>query len=322
MKKPQVESSAPASATAPDRGRTIGYGVLAAIVGFVAMWLYAHGRSAVSTNSRPALVPTVASARFADNVWHLPGDPLLGFVAIPAGPFLMGSDPAHDPSAYENERWSQAMKQGTVDLPEFYIGRYEVTIAQFAAFVAATHRPVDSQTLRGADDHPVANVTWSDAIAYAQWLESELLGSAQAPAALRALLDQGWHFTLPSEAQWEKAARGTDGRIYPWGNVADATKANFGRSGVAAVGGAECAECAHGLADMAGNVWELTRSPFQPYPWDATDQPRASGTDALFVMRGGGFNDGPANARTAIRGGIDPGARRPFIGFRLVLERR
>jgi formylglycine-generating enzyme required for sulfatase activity len=73
---------------------------------------------------------------------------------------------------------------------------------------------------------------------------------------------------------------------------------------------------------MSGNVWELTRSPFQPYPWSADDQPHAPGADALFVMRGGAFNDPANNVRAAIRGGIDPGARRPFIGFRLVMEQR
>jgi len=87
------------------------------------------------------------------------------------------------------------------------------------------------------------------------------------------------------------------------------------------VGSLECGQCAFGLADMSGNAWELTRSPFQPYPY-ANDEPRDPHADALFVMRGGAFNDPANNIRTAIRGGIDPGARRPFIGFRLVLERQ
>lgn len=315
----RVEGSAP---TAHDRGRTIGLAVLTGIVCFVAVWMYAQGRPALSMSSQPRAVPSVESARFADNAWKLPNDALLGFVAIPGGTFFMGSDSAVDASAYENERWSASTKQGTVELPEFYIGRHEVTIAQFAAFVAATQRPIDSQTLRGEGDHPVSNVTWTDALAYARWLEAELGASAQTPAALKQLLASGWHLTLPSEAQWEKAARGTDGRIYPWGNVPDDSKANYGRSGAAAVGSFACADCAHGLADMSGNVWELTRSPFQPYPWNATDEPREPAADALFVMRGGAFNDAANNVRTAIRGGIDPGVRRPFIGFRLAMEKR
>jgi serine/threonine-protein kinase len=199
MKKPRAEAPTPAAASPSpsmgERGRSIGYGVIAAIVGFVAVWMYAQGRPAVSKQSRPAVASTIESARFAGNPWHLPNDPTLGFVVVPAGTFLMGSDPAIDSGAYENERWSDAAKQGSVELPAFYIGRYEVTIAQFAAFVAATQRPIDSQTLRGGADLPVTNITWSDAIAYSQWLESELRASVQTPAALKELLDKGWHFT-------------------------------------------------------------------------------------------------------------------------------
>lgn len=329
MSKQRAEAAAPvaAPAMAPaksptgDRGRWIGLAVVAAIVCFVAVWMYSRGRAALNPQSRPAAAVSVESTRFADNAWRLPNDPMLGFVVVPAGAFLMGSDPSVDMRAYENERWSETAQQGSVELPEFYIGRYEVTIAQFAAFVAATHRAVDTQTLRGSGDQPVANVTWSDAIAYAQWLESQLRASEQTPVALKELLEQGWHFTLPNEAQWEKAARGADARIFPWGNAPDESKANYGRSGPAAVGSFECAECAYGLADMSGNVWELTRSPFQPYPWHAADESREPAADALFVMRGGAFNDPANNVRAAIRGGIDPGARRPFIGFRLVMEK-
>lgn len=310
------------TAIAHDRGRAIGLAVLATIVSFVAIWMYVEGRPALSAPSKAIVAGDMTPSRFVGNAWHLPDDALLGFVAIPAGAFFMGSDPAIDSSAYENERWSSTAKQGTVELPEFYIGRYEVTIAQFAAFVAATQRAVDARALRGAGDHPVANVTWTDALAYAQWLDGQLRESAQTPPALKQLLDGGWHVTLPSEAQWEKAARGTNGWIYPWGNVADASRANYGRSGAAPVGSFECPDCMYGLADMSGNVWELTRSPFQSYPWDATDEPREPSADALFVMRGGAFNDAANNVRAAIRGGIDPGARRPFIGFRLVMEKR
>lgn len=317
-----VANQAVCAAPTRDRGRAIGLGVLIVIVCFVAVWLYAHGRPAVSAPAAMRVAPKVESARFTGNEWNLPNDATLGFVAIPAGEFLMGSDPTVDSRAYENERWSEAVKQGTVELPEFYIGRHEVTVAQFAVFVAATNRPVDTQTLRGAGDHPVTNVTWTDAIAYARWLELQLRDSAQTPAALKQLLNDGWHLTLPSEAQWEKAARGSDGRIYPWGNVVDTAKANFGRSGTVDVGSVACSECAYGLTDMSGNVWEVTRSPLQPYPWTATDESREPTADALFVMRGGAFNDPPNNVRAAIRGGIDPGARRPFIGFRLVMEKR
>jgi formylglycine-generating enzyme required for sulfatase activity len=256
---------------------------------------------------------------FRSDSWLLPDDQLLGFVEIPAGPFRMGSDPAVDPAAFDTERWSPQSTQGTLDLPTFYIGRYEVTMGQYRAFVEATGHPVDAQALQGAPDHPVAFVSWPDALAYARWLEAQIVQSPQAPELLRRSLAEGWRITLPSEAEWEKAARGEDGRIYPWGNEPRGDRANFGASSTVPVGSIVCPECAYGLADMAGNVWEYTRSPYQPYPYDESDDAENLEADALWVMRGGSFGDSGQNVRAAIRGGADPGVRRNFIGFRLVV---
>lgn len=267
----------------------------------------------------PTLPATLDGYR-AD-AWFLPDDPLLGFVEIPAGPFVMGSDPAVDPQAYDNERWSPSNAQETVDVPAFHIGRTEVTVAQFAAYAAATGASVAGEALRDPPDHPVAHVSWPDALAYARWLEATLRDWSGTPPTLRQRLQQGWRITLPTEAQWEKAARGGDGRVFPWGDTPRPGAANddSGTGTTVAAGSIDCRDCAHGLHDMAGNVWELTRSPYQPYPYtDADDTDDLSG-DALFIMRGGSFTDPPANTRAAVRGGADPGARRPFIGFRLVL---
>jgi formylglycine-generating enzyme required for sulfatase activity len=314
------DASMPARGAARDRGHLIGVGVLIALVSSVAVWMQVHGRAVVHASALSRTQPAIGPSRFTGNEWRMPEDAMLGFVAIPPGPFIMGSDPAVDRVAYDNERWSPALRQGEVTLSEFYIGRFEVTVAQFAAFVKDTRRNADGAVLQGMADYPVTNVTWPEAIAYAQWLETQLRNSPQTPSELRALFNEGWHLNLPSEAQWEKAARGSDARVYPWGNSIDPTKANFGRSGRVEVGTFVCEACAFGLADMSGNVWELTRSPFQAYPW-TNDEPRDAKADALFVMRGGGFSDNANNVRAAIRGGIDPGARRPFIGFRLVLEK-
>lgn len=327
MKQPKKRTSVThedplrAAPPASDRGRLFGLGAVVAITVFVGLLLYVKGRPALDASHAVTQPRLLESSRFNSNAWNLPNDALLGFVAIPAGKFTMGSDPSIDRTAYENERWSQEQRQGSVDLPLFYIGRYEVTIAQLATFVADTHRKVDTQTLRGSGDLPVSNVTWTEALAYAKWLEARLRTSTQTPTELKRLLDSGWHLTLPNEAQWEKAARGTDGRVYPWGHSANDSKANYARSGVAPVGQFACVECAFELADMAGNVWELTRSPLQAYPWSSIDEPRDAQADALFVMRGGAYTDSENNVRAAVRGGIDPGARRPFIGFRLVLEK-
>ncbi|MYH49677.1 MAG: formylglycine-generating enzyme family protein [Gammaproteobacteria bacterium] len=244
---------------------------------------------------------------------------LLGFVEIPGGPFLMGSDPAIDTLAYDVERWSADRPQGVVDVPAFLIGRSEVTVAQLAAFVEATGHETDPQALAAPPLHPVSFVSWPDALAYCRWLEELLRESPATPTELRALLAEGWRVTLPSEAQWEKAARGGDGRIFPWGNELRRDRANFATGRPAPVGEVACPECVHGLSDMSGNVWEWTRSPWQPYPYDEADDREGLEGDPLWVMRGGSFADPVRNVRAAIRGAAGPDVRREFIGFRVVI---
>jgi formylglycine-generating enzyme required for sulfatase activity len=265
----------------------------------------------------PAEVPG-----FRADAWYLPAEPLLGFVEIPGGPFTMGSDRASDPLAFDIERWSPMVARGTVDVPTFYIGRYEVTVAQYAAFVRATgHRVADTTALASGPAFPVTGVSWTDALAYTRWLQETLAASPDTPEPLAQLLRDGWMVTLPTEAEWEKAARGTDGRIYPWGDEPRAERASYEAPGPTRVGSFPCPECPYGLLDMSGNVWEWTRSPYQPYPYDPSDEATGLDADALWVMRGGSFSDGPQNVRAAVRGGADPGARRPFIGFRVALSR-
>jgi formylglycine-generating enzyme required for sulfatase activity len=310
------------SSTHPEgRAVWIGWAVLAALVVIVAAVLSQAGsQSASRSASLPRPLPPASDARgFVPDAWYLPDDKLLGFVEIPAGAFVIGSDPVKDPLAFENERWSKTAAQGTLDLAAFYIGRFEVTVAQYGAFVDATNRPTDAQTLRAPANHPVTSVTWPDALAYSRWLEATLKQSPRTPAVLQARFRDGWRIVLPSEAQWEKAARGSDGRIYPWGAEPRRDRANFGGTATMAVGSFQCPECPHAVADMSGNVWEWTRSPYQPYPFDPSDDANNLEQDALWVMRGGSYGDPERNVRAAIRGGADPGARRPFIGFRVAL---
>jgi formylglycine-generating enzyme required for sulfatase activity len=258
---------------------------------------------------------------FRSDAWYLPDEELLGFVEIPAGPFLMGSDPALDRMAFDNEWWPGARPQATVDLPTYYIGRFEVTVAQFAAFVEDMGYRASDEAFREPPDHPVAAVSWADALAYSRWLEKTLREWPETPPELGRLLRDGWRVTLPTEAEWEKAARGSDGRIYPWGNDGRRDRAVYGAQSTAPVGSVECPECPFGLSDMSGNVWEWTRSPYQAYPYDETNDREDLEADALWVMRGGSFSDEERNVRTGIRGGADPGVRAPFIGFRLVITR-
>ena len=233
----------------------------------------------------------------------------------------MGSDPIRDSGTFDNERWTATAAQGTVDVPTFYIGRYEVTVAQFRSFVEETGLSVDRATLRGLPDHPVGSASWPEAIAYTRWLDASLRAWPSTPGQLVRLLDDGWHVSLPTEVQWEKAARGSDGRIYPWGNDLRPDRANYENSGTRSVGSFACPECVFDVSDMSGNVWELTRSPYQPYPYDPANDLDGLDEDALWVMRGGSYADPARNIRCAIRGGADPGARRPFIGFRVVITR-
>jgi formylglycine-generating enzyme required for sulfatase activity len=262
-----------------------------------------------------------ARPTFRADAWLLPDDSLLGFVEIPGGPIAMGSDPNVDPLLFDNERWPAEASDRTVDVPTFYIARYEVTVGQFRTFVDRTGRRVSAEALRSPSDHPVGFVSWPDAIAYCRWLESVLKESANTPPALARLLHQGWRVTLPTEAEWEKAARGADRRIFPWGNTPRRDRANYESAGTTPVGTFPCPECPYPLFDMSGNVWEWTRSPYQPYPYDPSDDRSNLEADALWVMRGGHFGDPVRLIRSATRGAADPGARRAFIGMRAAISR-
>lgn len=265
--------------------------------------------------------PAAAAQRSAPNPLALPDDPLLGFVEIPAGAFVMGTSSATDPMAFDNERWSATSTEGTIDVQRFYLGKYEVTVAQFRAFVEATGFTVDARALQAPPTHPVAFVSWPDALAYGRWVTATLTSWPGTPPALQRVLREGWRVTLPSEAEWEKAARGPDRRIFPWGQTPRRDRAHYDTQAAGPVGQFGCPECPFPLFDMSGNVWEWTRSPYQPYPFDPSDDKANLEADALFVMRGGHFGDPARNVRTTTRGGADPGARRAIIGFRLAISR-
>lgn len=268
--------------------------------------------------SSPA--PSVEVPGFRADRLYLPDEDLLGFVWIDAGEFIMGSDSRRDSLAFDLERWPGSEAGGVVRLDGFWIARFEVTLAQYTAFVVDRGHPVpEPAAVRGRPEAPVAWVSWTDAVAYADWLDQALRQSPWTPPALRARLTEGWRVRLPNEAQWEKAARGSDARIFPWGDRADRAFATYAAPAATPVGSHPCDACAHGLSDMSGNVWEWTRSPYLPYPFDPEASPDLR-TEALWIIRGGGYGDGPTHIRTANRGGADPGARQPFIGFRIVIS--
>jgi formylglycine-generating enzyme required for sulfatase activity len=270
----------------------------------------------------------------------------MDLVLVPAGPFLMGSKRV-DKSARDNE-----FDQFSLPLANFYIGKTEVTNSQFRSFVNATRYTTAAEapdfkgygysrtngwdSLKGADwqhpngpdsnidqkaEHPVVLVNWFDAMKFCNWLKRV----------------DGRNFVLPSEAEWEKAARGTSGHIYPWGNkpLADEPSAidylNFNFS----VGDTTPVEhyslngkSIYGCVDMSGNVWEWTRSMWGKYrsasdfnyPYDASDgrEDLVIG-DAIRVLRGGSWGDDHGNARAAYRNNSPANDALGHVGFRVAL---
>ena len=264
--------------------------------------------------------------RFREEVWYLPDEPLLGFVEVPAGMFWMGSNKDIDTAAQENE-----LPQQQVELPLFYMARYPVTVGQFGQFVKESgytkHNPM---ALERPANHPVTRITWYDALAYCAWLDASLRNSKNIPTEFSVLIGAGWQVTLPSEAEWEKGARGVDGRIYAWGNGFSSGKANvneIGKTGLErhhAVGSFPEGASPYGLMDMCGNVWEWTRSLEIPYPYPAEGKGREERetlkVGGARVARGGAFLREGNWSRFAVRSGSPPDDERYFRGFRLILR--
>lgn len=207
---------------------------------------------------------------------------------VPAGPFLMGDDYGRD-------------EGHTVHLKSYYIGKYAVTNRDYARFMEDRGRMWNAPLSK--EDHPVVNVSWLDAMDYAAW------------ARVR----------LPTEAEWEKAARGTDGRIYPWGNKEpDEKHCNYNRNvdQTTPVGIYSDGASPYGCLDMAGNVWEWTSSLYEEYPYDARDGRENPTTSGSRVLRGGSFQDDSYNLCCAFRDWYDlVGIRSDRIGFRIVSPR-
>jgi formylglycine-generating enzyme required for sulfatase activity/Flp pilus assembly protein TadD len=232
----------------------------------------------------------------------------LELIRVPAGEFLMGSDPAKDEASQPDEQ-----PQHRVYVSEFYIGKYPITNAQFAAFAKAMQRQVDIPP--GKENHPVDEVSWHHTVAFCQWLSKAT----------------GKSFRMPTEAEWEKAARGTDGRIYPWGNEWDRTKANTsegGRGGTTPVGQySPAGDSPYGAADMSGNMWEWCADWYDEGEYQrrsgaahVVKDPQGPDKAQYRVLRGGMFMAPNLVCRAAgLRGGREP-REAHHVGFRLALS--
>jgi eukaryotic-like serine/threonine-protein kinase len=253
-------------------------------------------------------------------------------VFVLAGAFTMGSDdgPINEQPVHQ------------VSLPDFWIDQTEVTNAMFAKFIKETGYETDAQkegcsyvidlsteqwnclpeavwdhpqgsgsNLDGLDAHPVVQVSWNDARAYCAW------------AGRR----------LTTEAEWEKAARGSDARSFPWGNeevngtllnLADASYGtawsiaalNDGYQFTSPVGQYPQGASPYGAFDMAGNIWEWNSSVFKPYPYDANDGREDPSTNGMRTLRGGSWDDFTINVRSMIRFRGGAAFRVSYIGFR------
>jgi formylglycine-generating enzyme required for sulfatase activity/energy-coupling factor transporter ATP-binding protein EcfA2 len=230
--------------------------------------------------------------------WTMPhGEP--EWAHIPAGEFPMG----------------ERHKAHRVRLAAYAISRVPITNAQYQLFVQATEYEAPQhwtgkRAPRGKEIHPVVNVSWHDALAYCRWLSQAT----------------GKPITLPSEAEWEKAARGAeDERGYPWGDDFDASRCNIDESGfldTTPIGIFLNGASPYGCLDMAGNVWEWTRSRHAPYPYRADDgrEPAQPEADDEMVLRGGSWGSNRDFARCAYRLRLRPSYRYFFTGFRVVLR--
>jgi sulfatase modifying factor 1 len=274
--------------------------------------------------------PTVSkkAPRLAPTILTISTPICTELVRIPAGDFLMGSDPAMDDKANDDEK-----PQHRVYLPDFYIGKVPVTNAQFETFLKASGHQTTAEIegsgwgwtgskwdrVKGANwrhpagpktgiaqkaDHPVVQVSWDDAVAFCRWL-SEATGQ---------------EFRLPTEAEWEKAARGTKGRLYPWGNEPpDKTRCNFELRDTVPVGKyPPGATPDFGVLDLAGNVWEWCSDWYDAdyYTNSPEDSPPGPEEGQVRALRGGSWYFLLRFVRAAVRGWYSPDLRDAYLGFR------
>ena len=191
------------------------------------------------------------------------------------------------------------------------------------------YKPREEESLRGILNHPVRYVTWFDAVAYSQWLNEKLKIIAKNKTSPNEVEQKFWQgikdgkliVTLPSEAEWEKGARGEDGREFPWQGDFEQHLVNCNNiiGNTSAVGCFPQGRSPYGLLDMSGNVWEWTRSIYEKYPYKPGEKRETlADKESARVLRGGAFNNSGGGVRCAIRDGSHPDVRDDGFGFRVV----
>jgi formylglycine-generating enzyme required for sulfatase activity len=225
------------------------------------------------------------------------------FTRVPAGKFIMGS------KSGENDE----TPQHTVNIShDYWMARFPVTNEMYNVY--AKEKMVEHLVpdWKQRTDHPVVNVKFSDINGYCEWLNNILKSELPSDTDLR----------LPTESEWEKAARGTDKREFPWGNIFDKNKCNTEEGGKGNTSPVAFysphGDSPYGCADMAGNVWEWTHSLKMKYPYKNNDGREDDDGSKLRILRGGSFINNMKNARCAYRG-VFVDIFQHGIGFRLVL---
>jgi formylglycine-generating enzyme required for sulfatase activity len=231
-------------------------------------------------------------------------------VLVPEGPFIMGSseiDIHWAAKQFHSESYDWYRDESpahTVTLPAFQIDKYEVTVGDYWKYTEATGKaaPREFENPRlNHPDQPVVSLPWQQAKDYCHWAKKR----------------------LPTEAEWEKAARGTDARYYPWGNEPDALNANIRGKGdnfrnTSPGGKFPEGASPYGAMDLSGNAWEWTEDWYQPYPGNEYDNDLYG--KKFKVIKGGSWNSNMDLARPAVRGKALPEDKKNYIGFRCVVS--
>lgn len=270
--------------------------------------------SAGSTSPPEPTLPPEATQRpsIADRGDH-------EMVLVPAGEFTMGQDAADELAECLEKFHPECQLSWFLDeepvhqvyLDSFYVDKYEVTNAFYKACedqgvcdppqASLSNNRLDYYGNPEFDSYPVIKVDWNQAKTYCEWRGAR----------------------LPTEAEWEKAARGADGRMYPWGEELDETFANYHWkvSDTTAVGSYEKGKSPYGAYDMAGNVWEWVSSLHKPYPYNADDGRESLTANGPRVMRGGGWGqEGGNSVSVSYRFAYDPTSTNIDLGFRCAMD--
>jgi len=228
------------------------------------------------------------------------------WVEIAGGVFYMGSDPIMSTlTAFRGDEDEHPQHQ--VHLQRFFISATPITNEQYLKFVCATGHRRPGDWVNGVPHankmkHPVTYVDWHDAQAFAEWCGAN----------------------LPSEAQWEKSARGDRGAIFPWGdNLPGEGFSNFNNivGDTSPVSNHPLGASQYGVEDLAGNVWEWTSSLYKPYPYKKEDGRENKSASEKRVVRGGNYLSSARNIRCADRDSFYPGAKDVYLGFRIAAEK-